>query len=71
MIWLWNGPRDHGPCVYSVRSASPAQGRARRTVMLKSAIMLLAVFAFCVVAVAGCHAEGDVGHNASHISAAR
>jgi hypothetical protein len=39
--------------------------------MLKSAIMLLAIFTFCAVAVVGCHAEGDVGHTSSAIGAAR
>jgi hypothetical protein len=70
MIWLWSGPESRAARAFP-HPASPAQGRARRTVMLKSAIMLLAVFAFCVVAVAGCHAEGDVGHTSSSISAAR
>jgi hypothetical protein len=51
------------------RIARARSGKENR--MLKSAIMLLAVFTFCAVALVGCRAEGEVGKTASQISVAR
>jgi hypothetical protein len=42
----------------------------KENLMLKSAIMLLAIFTFCAVAVVGCRASGEVGSTSS-IGAAR
>jgi len=39
--------------------------------MLKSTILLVAVFTFCALAVVGCKASGQVGDTASSISAPR
>jgi hypothetical protein len=69
MIFHWSGP-DRGPFVYVQQQQRPLRS-GKEKFMLKSAITLLAVFTCCAIAIVGCKVEGEVGQNASSISAPR
>ena len=78
MIWLCCGPVPASATCVPCAGRAPAarvndrpRESGKETRMLKSAILLLAVFTFCALAAVGCKAEGEVGKTASSIGAAR